>query len=428
MNINKHFTISFIDILTVIYCGFCVLELNTETFKYICLVLLFFWVGVAFLTNRKVMQNLIFNKGILLLLVYALICFLYAAFVRNMIFGLKYAFSIIISESPFMLYLFYEKKKKTSDFTKLLPWIEFTIVLLLCKNILGLIATDPNAARKMAAATNVYQNYLTGGGYQIAYALCLLVPFLFVSFKRFKQKIAVIIFIAVFTYTLIKCSYTIAILLAVFELLLLLLFRNKKISRSKRIATICFICAIVMLYVLRNPIGDLFVNRISPLFSEPFVKRRMAEFGQFLKGEAGITNGAASRIEYYGYSIRTFINSPIIGISYLTKFMSDLEADLNGIRYLSLHSTIFDGFARIGFLFVLYVIYYWKALCYIAKKLRTNYIMIVGTILFMIKVLNVGDAFGMSYIVFFAIPMICKSFEKNNLSAHDSVKMEVSDT
>lgn len=411
MSRNRHFTISFIDILTAIYCGFCVLELNTANYKYICLAMFLSWLIIAFFTDRQALVNVISNKIVLMLFLYALIYFFYVTFTRDMIYGIKYAFTILISESPFILFLYYERKIQKSDFTKVLPWIEFIVILYLCTNILKLIAIDPNAARRMAAGTNIYQNYITGGGYQIAYALCLLVPFLLFTFRKYRYRLASILFIAVFAYTLIKCSYTIAILLAAFELFLLIYWSKGSSSRSRITAIMCFLLAVAVLYLLREPIGDFFIEHISPLFSGSFVQRRMAEFGQFIKGEAGDTNGAATRMELYGISIKTFFNSPIIGISYRTKFMAALEADLYGVRYLGIHSTIFDGFARIGFSFVLYIIYYWKAISCIKRNVGMNIVMIVGAVFFLIKMLNVADAFGLTYVAYFAIPMLCKSIE-----------------
>lgn len=408
---DKHFTISLVDILTVIYCGFCVLELNSANYKYICLALLLFWCSIAFFSDIQAMLSVISNKIVLLLFFYAMIYFFYVAFTRDIIYGVKYTFTIIISESPFMLFLYYKKRKRKSEFSKVLPWVEFVVILYLCTNILKLIALDPNAARKMAASTNIYQNYITGGGYQIAYVLCLLVPFLLFTFKEYKHKVVALLLIGIFTYTLIKCSYTIAILLAVFELFLLFYWRKELPARSRIAAVLFFIIGIVLFYLLRDHIGNLFVEHISPLFSGTFTERRMAEFGQFIKGEAEDTNGAATRMELYGISIRTFLESPIWGISYRTKFMADLEANFSGIRYIGIHSNIFDGFARIGFSFIIYIIYYWKAIRYIQKNVNMNSVMIVGVVFFLMKTLNVADAFGLAYVVYFAIPMLCETIK-----------------
>ena len=408
---NWRFTISLIDILTVIYCGYCVLELSADYYNYICLALLLLWVIVAYFSDRQALVNVIRNKIVLLLFLYTLIYFFYVIFTTDLVYGLKTAFTIIIRESPFILFLYYDRKLKNSDLSKVFPWIEFFVILYLCKNILQLIAIDPNAARRMAAYTNIYQDYITGGGYQIAYALCLLVPFLIFTFKEYKYKLVPFIFIVLFAYTLIKCSYTIALLLAIFELFLLIYWSRESSSRSRIIAVLCFIIIMSLIYLLRDPIGDVFIEYISPLFSGTFVQRRMIEFGEFIKGEAGDANGAAGRMELYGISIKTFLDSPIIGISYLTELTSTLEANYQGVRYLGLHSSIFDGFARIGFSFVIYVVYFWKVFGRIKKDVGSNSAMIIGTIFFLIKILNRGDAFGLSYVAYFAIPMLYKSMK-----------------
>lgn len=411
MNRKRHFNISFIDILTAIYCGFCVLELSTSNYRYICLGLLFIWLVCAFFVDRRALVRVIGNKIVLLLFFYTLIYFIYVSLARDIVYGMKYAFTLIIRESPFMLFLYYERKLKKNDFTKVLPWIEFGVILYLCINILKLIEIDPNAAREMAAYTNIYQDYITGGGYQIAYALCLLVPFLLFTFRKYRYKLIPFLFVIVFVYTLIKCSYTIAMLLTVFELFLLIYWGKELSSRRRILSIICFLYVMSLLYFLKSPIGDLFIEHISSFFSGSFAQKRMTEFGQFLKGEAGDTNGAVTRMELYGISIKTFLNSPIIGSGYLTKFTATLEADLYGVRYVGKHSTIFDGFARMGFSFILYIIYYWKAIRCIKKNVGMKITTIVGVVFFLIKVLNVADAFCLTYVAYFAIPMLCKSME-----------------
>jgi hypothetical protein len=424
-NPAKHFTISFIDILTAVYCGFCILELNTSNYKFICLILLIFWGVVAFFTDKSALVNAICNNIVLLLVLFALIYFLYVTLTRDIIYGMKYAFTIIISESPFILFLYYKGKKKTSDLSKILPWIGFVVIVYLCINILKLIAVDPNAARKMAGYINVYQDFITGGGYQIAYALSLLVPFLIFTFREYKYKLLTFFFIIVFTYTLIKCSYAIAILLAIFELFLLIIWSKKSSSRSKATAVISFLCLAVALFLLRGFIGDVFINHISHLFNGTFVERRMIEFGQFIKGESKDLNGVIARIKLYGMSIKSFLDSPLIGTSYYTRFISDLEAGnysthYIGLHYVGLHSTIFDGFARIGVSFVLYIVYYWKAINRIKYCVGENTIMIVGVMFFLAKLINLADAFALGYIVYFVIPFLCESSRREIYDLEES--------
>lgn len=418
-------SVSLVDILTVLFSGFCVLELNSDSYKYICLALLVCWVVAAFLNDERALIKTFNNKIILLLFLYVVIYFLYVSLTRDVVNGLKYAFTLVISESPFLLFLYYNERNTKNDSYSILPWLEFIVLLFLCVNILKLIVIDPNAARKMAANTNIYQDYVTGGGYQTAYTLCLLVPFLIFTYKNYRHKILVLLFIIPFAYTLVKCSYTIAILLAVFELFLLFYWRNEGPQQRKVGLVLLFVLAIGAFYLLREPIGNLFIDDISQMFSGTFVQRRMVEFGQFIKGEMEGTNGAATRMELYGISINTFFKSPIIGISYKTKFMAALEENLNGVRNLGIHSTIFDGFARIGISYIIYVIYYWKSINYIKKQTGIEAIAIVGVVFFLIKILNVADAFGVAYIAYFAIPMLCKHIygkQESPEAIHESSK------
>lgn len=406
MNSFTSYTLSFIDLFTAIYCGFCFLELNSSNYKFICLILIVVWIVIASFSDYQALGKVFQNEIIRLLFVYAFIYFLYVSYTRGIVYGLKYSLTIIINESPLLLFIFYKNSNNKSDLSRLLPWFGFIVILYLCTNILKLIAVDPNAARKLAADTNIYQNYITGGGYQIAYALSLLVPFLIFSFNKYKNKIITIFFILVFSYTFIKCSYTIAILIGAFELFLLYYWKKEITSSNKTTAILCFLFFAVLLFFLREPIGNLFINHVSPLFSGSFAERRMREFGEFIKGESKDKNGAAYRMSLYIISIKTFLQHPLVGISYRTRFMENLEANYLGTRYVGIHSTIFDGFARIGISFVLYIIYYWKAIKYLKNNTGRSSIAIIGTTFFMIKLVNVANAFVLGYIVYFAIPLL----------------------
>lgn len=405
---NSRCSVNFIDIVTAVYCGFCILELSSNSFKYICLFLLALWLVVASLSDRQAFDCMFNNRIWPVLCLFAVIYFVYVLFTRGMIYGLKYSLTMLISESPFFLFVYYENKRERSIFSDLLPWVEFIVILFLCANILRLIEIDPKAARTMAADTNIYDGYVTGGGYQIAYALCLLIPFLIFSFRMYHNKLMAAFFILAFSFTIIKCSYTLAILLAVFELFLLFYWAKNADSSNTAIVVFVFIVFSFLILLLREPIGDFFINRISPMFSGSFAERRMREFGEFIKGEAGKSNGASTRMSRYEQSIKTFFRSPLIGISYRSKFISYKE-----MSYIGRHSSIFDGFARFGFSFILYIVYYFRAIRYLKDRIRRSMapiIGIVGIVFFAVKTLNVADAFGLGYIVYFAIPMLCKSY------------------
>lgn len=202
--IKKFFTISFIDILTAVYCIFCLLELKIESYRYICFLLLSIWLCSAYISDSRAVKKIFNNKVIIYLFIYGIYYFLYVFFTRDMIWGLKYFFNLMIVESPIFIFIYYENKNKKSDLSKLLPYVIFIAMSLICINLLKLIAIDPNAARIMAAAENAYDTYITGGGYELIYGLCLIIPFLIYYFKKLQQKIIVLFCIIIFSYTILR--------------------------------------------------------------------------------------------------------------------------------------------------------------------------------------------------------------------------------
>lgn len=406
---NKKISFNFIDIFTVVYCGFCLLELTANSYKYICLGLLLLWWILAFLSDEYAAIKTLTNKIIQVLFVYVIVFFFYIAFTRDIISGLKDALTLIINESPFFIYVYYKNRRNQFYSSKLLVWSGLGVILLLCINIARLLAIDPNAARIMAAYHNIYEGLIFGGGYQLAYSLTLLIPFLIFSLKTYRHKFIVFLLILIFIYTLIKCSYTIALLLSLLELFLLIYWCGAK--RQISISLCGLLILFILCFLLRDTIAYIMSECIAPIFSGSFIEHRIRQVGELLQGVADEHNGAVVRFNLYRASMLTFLQSPLIGISYLTKFNTILEAN-----YMGLHSTILDGLARMGCLFFLYLIYFGRSIAYLKRKTENNCTVIVGVILFLIRLINTGNGFGLSYIALFCVPMLLeRSVQRNKI-------------
>ena len=405
------FDIKCIDVLTVIYCGFCILELSTASYKYICLALLFLWGLLAFLFDKNATKKVFANRAVQILFLYSVILFFYVSFVNDVILGAKIALTLVINESPLFIFIYYKNRNSKYDCSNVLVWSGLVIILILCMNLLRLLAVDPNAARIMAAEHNIYENYIAGGGYELAYTLALLTPFLIFSFKAYKHKFIAFILIAVFGYTLIKCSYTIAMLLAILEFILLVYWKKRKKHKY-----ICFILIstpffFLVAFLLRDAITNMIIMHVAPLFSGLFIEHRIIQIGELLSGRADEYNGAIVRFNLYWESFKTFLNSPLIGISYLTKFNAFLETN-----YIGQHSTVCDGLARVGTIFFLYLLYFKKTFVYLKVKTKCNYVVVIGVIFLFIKLLNPGNSFGLSYTAFLCVPMLSEQLMKLNRS------------
>lgn len=406
---EKYFAANFIDVFTIIYCGFCILELGIASYRYICLALLSLWWTLAFFFDKNAAMKTFANKIVQILFLYTALLFFYISFTNDVVLGAKRALALIINESPFLIFIYYKNRCNRYNSPRILTWGGLCVIFILCINILRLLSVDPNAARTMAGSHNIYENYVAGGGYELAYTLALLTPFLIFSFKTYKHKFIVLILIVVFSYTLIKCSYTIATLLAILEFVLLIYWKERKKYKYVHFMLISTPFFFVIVFLLRDVIANIIIVHVAPLFSGLFIEHRIRQIGELLSGHADEYNGAIVRFNLYWESFKTFLNSPLIGISYLTKFNAVLETN-----YIGQHSTVCDGLARVGAIFFLYLIYFKKVVVYLKRKTECDYVIIVGIIFFFIKLINAGNVFGLSYAAFLCVPMLSEQLTRRS--------------
>lgn len=411
-SINRHriapqpkIQIRLIDLITIFYMSFCVLELSAGSYKYICLALMAVWAVVAAFENKKAFTAALNDPAILILMAFSVLYFVYAAFTAGFVLGLKHVFTLVIAESPYLLFLFYKEGENRRRAPLIILFAVFAVMLFLCRNILNLIADDPNAARMLAADTNIYQDYITGGGYQTAYAVAVLTPVLLKTFSDRKYKLFTVVLIGIFFYTLLKCGYTIAILIFVAELLFLFYWKSEDAINTKVIKVLLFLGIVLLMILFKNLLGQFFINVVSPLFEGSFTERRMREFGELLIGNYDDQNGAVSRFELYGMSLGTFFENPFIGVSYKTLFSSSLEINHEGERLLGMHSSLLDGLARMGLLYIPYITFFIKALSRINKEVSKSY-WVIAAVFFVLKLINIADAFVLSFAAYFAIPLL----------------------
>ena len=403
------------DIVAILLCGLSILELNNSWFRYVCLGLLLLWLLCVIGSGDG--KKLLPNRCFLLLLVYVVFVLAYLALCDGIVDATKNALVIMLRECPVLLFIYYyERMAEEGKKVKLINGFMLAVTFAVSLNLLKILSNDINAARVMAAYNNPYSNKITGGGYQLAYALSLALPYIIYKFKKTDHKIIHIVLIVVYAVTLLKCSYTLAILLSLAELFLLYYFnpeRDKPVSF--KFAGILIIIALV--FILRVPIANFLRDTVAPLFGGSFVARRIKQIGDYLLGYKAADNGAVMRFKLYGISIKTFLEHPIFGISYKTVYNSALERPAYYIGYVGQHSSILDGFARFGIFYLIYVAYLVCTFRYL-KERTSNAFTIVFFCFMVIKLINLGDAFGMCYFTYFFIPfteILTRNKEKTRL-------------
>lgn len=423
----KYPSLNLADIVAILLCGLSILELNNSWFRYACLGLLLLWFLAVIGSGYG--KKLLPNKAFLLLLIYVVFVFAYLALFGGIVDATKNSLVIMLRECPVLLFMYYyerlaEEDKKASILNGFMLAVTFAVSV----NLLRILANDINAARIMAAYNNIYSKKITGGGYQMAYALSIVLPYLIYKFKKLDRKIILLVIIAVYALTLLKCSYTLAILLSLAELFLLYYFnpeRDKDKPISFKFVGILVIIALV--FILRVPFAKLLQSKIAPLFSGSFVKNRIMQIGDYLLGYKAQDNGAVMRFKLYSISLKTFFEHPIFGISYKTLYNSALERPAYYVGYVGQHSSILDGFARFGIFYFIYIAYLVCVFKYLRER-TSNAFTIAFFCLIIIKLINLGDAFGLCYFTYFFIPfteIITRNREKTKLFYSARRKQEI---
>lgn len=409
--------INLTDIAAILLCGLSILELNNSWFRYVCLGLLLLWLLSVMCSGSG--RKLVSNRAFMLLLIFVVFVFAYLALFGGIVDALKNALVIMLRECPILLFMYYyERFSEDEKKVKLINGFMLAVTLAVSLNLLKILANDINAARTMAAYNNAYSKRITGGGYQMAYALSIILPYLIFRFKSGKHRVLQLIVIIVYAITLIKCSYTLAILISLAELFLLWYFnpeREKTGRISFKFAGI--IAIIVLVFALRVPVANFLQKYVAPLFTGSFVKNRIMQIGDYLLGYKAQDNGAVMRIKLYSISVKTFFEHPIFGISYKTLYNSALERPAYYIGYVGQHSSILDGFARFGIFYLIYVSYLVCAYKYLRERTSKAF-SVAFFCLMVIKLINLGDAFGLCYFTYFFIPfteIITKNTEKTKL-------------
>lgn len=222
-------------------------------------------------------------------------------------------------------------------------YLQMTVVVMTITSvttIIGLVMY-PEASRELASGTEIFDTteytIRNIGGYEHIYALVVLLPFILWLIKNTDRfaRIVNILCMIINLYCIYKSQYTIAIVAAVAILMLLFLQKYKKVS------IILFSVLAIVLLVGGTSIMD-FLSNVFRVFSEniglDYVKDRLLQVSQLLKGVAVHTETSADRIEYYQKCWELFLKKPIWGNNF------SLYSDDN----ISGHSMILDVMSGLG--------------------------------------------------------------------------------
>ncbi len=259
---------------------------------------------------------------------------------------------------PTFVFFFYYSIGEKKAINYLFKLCFFCIIVTIIPTIIELIR-DSSSLRWMAyyAGQQLQEQTIKSkyniGDFSFIYSLIFCIPILYYYIKKNKNKKICIFLLILVILTILKASFSIAIILSLISLIMC--FKNITLEKSK-------ILSMIFLYIIFLGLSllVLFPNILvsfAKTINNNFISDRIIEIANALKNTSELEGDLSSRAELYMMSIKTFKNHPIIGIG------GYYYVENVGIGY---HSQILDDLARYGiFYFVntlLFIIFYKKFL------------------------------------------------------------------
>lgn len=251
------------------------------------------------------------------------------------------------------------------------------------------------------------------GTFSYVYGLAIIIPFLLHILIETKNKKLFLLLTLVSIITLIKASFTIAIIITAISMLIYYLTSRKNITHKIMVVAISILIVVISFNFLPN----LLIN-LSNNIDNKYFKQRIIEIADFMGGNASGSGDLTSRLELYKKSFDTFLKHPIIGVGgyYYIEFNNP------GIGY---HSQILDDMARYGIFSLFFVIiffYYYRKNLLKISTIETNKRIINTTIFGVLLLALINPCFNnewISIILFILLPTYC-SLEKEELNEKNS--------
>lgn len=417
--------------IAFIYIYYTIQAFRDDKALIISLSLFLLWLSVSFLANPMTYVNYMLKKKYILLAMF----FAYY-FVGGIISGLdllgsaKLVFGYVVIISPMLIYDFYSINNKL----KSLVFLSISLIgmyFILNIKTLYVLFTVPNAARALASGSlhdktlGALNDIGIGGGYDLTYALCVLIPFLIVFIKgktimNIYIKSLIYIFIILSVYTIIKSDYGMGFLLSLISILLALFVINGNFKRDLTLMFVIFVTSLFLMTFLLNPLTDLIIY-ISFFFEDSFIGQRLQELAFGLKG-SDFGSSTEYRFQLYARSFETFLESPFVGVGYLVQY--DYYAAL---QYVGGHSEWLDFLANFGLFgaLPLFLVFYLNFIEVMNKYRGTKYqspILISYSLFIIIGSINLVFKFGIMVAILLFIPTFPIFVEMIKRKKHQMVK------
>ena len=398
-----------IDIISFIYLSFILIGSLSQSYMYIATGLFFVWLFVLLFSYLSSVKRIVHDRKTVLLVFYLIVAFFYGINSAPLEHCLKVFMEALMMFSPFMIFDHY--KKNTASLPILLSlllvaWVGVSIAMLEFYNTIGNLYGDfygEGAARVVVSDKEAFGGMILGGGYSIAYGgalfVCVIVNmFLDKYLPSFIEKLIAVIVMITTLMLVLKTESTITTISMVVGVIVTIIYRdNAKAGTSK----IFLLFGIIFFLICAKSIGKFLIEQSANL--EGVVSQRIASFGASLAGSGGgDSDYTKMRFLIPFQSLGVFLESPIIGVSYLhgNGFVSP---EVFGVGN---HSEWCDALADYGLLGgVPYLLIYFLQVKEI-KRMGLKFSIGWAVCLFLLGFFNPFRGFQSHIMLFFMIPAI----------------------
>jgi hypothetical protein len=397
-DVKKRMQLGYIDYfqfgLLILYLFLSMADFRIGLENYIMLILIIIWFFIAYTFSTHLFLQTYLNSKYLFFLIFSVFFITPQIIIGIGLLSIIKGYSaIIIVLAPIFIADYY-KRKFGDSFFSFITKIIIGIFLYLSIRTLILLASTPKAARYLTYGSSA-DNYESmtifngvGGGYDLAYALCIILPVLFFQMgKKVSniqlEKVMLFILSIIFLLTVIRSDFGMAFLFIIIGFICI--FFSYLSRRSTLKFTIGLAFVMMLLITLKQPLGNMLLL-ISENINSSVIGIRLNLIGNFLNGNISLED-VSTRISRNALSLDTFLNYPLLGASVIANY----DIEILRHSYIGNHSDILDTLAKYGLLaglpFILFYYYSIKQIISMAKNPEDKIILIISSGIFVLMAL-----------------------------------------
>lgn len=287
--------------------------------------------------------------------------------------------------------------------------LNFFWIILIYNVVVTLIALHmiPEYAKNMTAAitTSEMQRYIAMGamGYDFTYAIAILIPILFYIGSN-NRNVLQVSFAFLCVYYVYKCSFLIALVALILNILFFATWKLSKGRWGSKIASIGLVTIFVCFFFQMDRIGVFFL-KLSQTTDSTQLSERLYDLSRMIL-YSDTSGGTLNRFELYFGAFKNAITHPLLG-----SIIDPSEAVTSG------HSTFLDSWSLFGMIglipFILMVYYSMKyALSFSSNSTMRGIVLSAYATFMFISIFNpVLASPQILFTILWAIPMMARNFD-----------------